>query len=390
MPMKKILVITGIRSEYFILRPVLLALQSSKQFKIKLAVSGAHLSSWHGNTLEMIKKDGLPIADKIDSLFMTNRETQRPKGIAALLYGLSQCVERENPDFLLVLGDREEAIATALVGNYMNVLTAHIAGGDPVYGNADDPVRFAVSKLAHIHFTIAKQHSENLKKIGEEPFRIFWTGNPAIDSIRKVKNMEWDKVQKHLNWGIKKKNYIVLIKHPLSSEKEEVYSQMKITISAITSFAQRNRLKIIGIYPNTDPGSYDILKAIEEANAPEIIRFYKTLPHEIFVNIMRNALALTGNSSMGILEAPFYCLPVVNIGKRQGGRISAGNVIFVEHNEKQITRALKRACFDQGFRQQIKKARNFYGDGRASERIINALSSIDPKDKKWLVKRKLV
>jgi GDP/UDP-N,N'-diacetylbacillosamine 2-epimerase (hydrolysing) len=264
-------------------------------------------------------------------------------------YSLSQTVERESPNFLLVVGDREESIATALVGNYMDVLVAHVGGGDPVYGNADDPIRFAVSKLAHIHFTTALEYAENLKKIGEEEFRIFFVGNPAYFNIEKTPFKSLDEISNILNFDISDGNYIVLIKHPLSSEKESSYLQMKITLDAIKGFCEKYNFKAIGIFPNTDPGAYDILKAINEINSPNI-KFFRTLEREIFVNIIRRAKCLVGNSSMGILEAPYYKIPVVNVGNRQKGRLNAGNVEFVEYNTDIIIKAIEKAVFDESYR----------------------------------------
>ncbi|NQU88814.1 MAG: UDP-N-acetylglucosamine 2-epimerase, partial [Mariniphaga sp.] len=144
--MMKILVSTGIRSDYDILYPVLSELKKAYH-ELVIVVSGAHLSNQHNNTYQRIIEDGFKIADKVDTLLSTDRAIQRSKGTGLLIQGLTQTVERTDPDFLLVLGDREESIATAIVGNYMEKLVVHIGGGDPVYGNADDPVRFAVSKL---------------------------------------------------------------------------------------------------------------------------------------------------------------------------------------------------------------------------------------------------
>ncbi len=121
---------------------------------------------------------------------MTDRVVQRAKGVGLLIFALSQTVEREKPDFLLVVGDREESFAAGIVGNYMNVLVAHLGGGDPVYGNADDPVRFAVSRLAHIHLTTCKPYADNLLKMGEQDFRIYPTGNPALDNIRSIEPVD--------------------------------------------------------------------------------------------------------------------------------------------------------------------------------------------------------
>lgn len=386
---KKIIAITGIRSEYDILYPVIRALSDDKRFDLQLVVSGAHLSDWHGYTLKRIEDDGFKIADKIDSLFSTNRKTQRVKGIGTLVTGMSQTVEREKPDFLIYVGDREEGIAAALVGNYMDLLFAHIGGGDPVYGNADDPIRFAISKLAHIHFTSAKQHAENLKRVGEEEFRIFWVGNPSLDNIRNTKTIKIEELRKYLDFEIETRKYIVLINHPLSSEKENSGFQMKTILKSVKVFCEKYNYKVVASYPNTDPGAYDILNAIEEYREYPSFKFYKNLSHDEFVNLMRNAGALIGNSSMGILEAPFYKLPVVNVGNRQKGRLNAGNVEFVEYDVNIIVKALEKTCFDGKYREKINELESPYGDGYTSKKIVDILASIDLNDKKWYVKQKL-
>ena len=384
----KILASTGIRSEYDILFPVINELQNRGD-TVKLILSGAHLSHWHGVSLEKIILDDFEIADRVDCLFSTNRNTQRIKGIGALVMGISQCVEREKPDILICVGDREEGIATALVGNYMGILFAHLSGGDPVWGNADDPVRFAISKLAHIHFPFAEEYAENLKKIGEESFRIFHSGNPSLDNIKKTKTINLVKLSEKLGCSLKNQEYIVLIKHPLSSEKDEAGKQMGITLESLKKFSKKHKYKIIGIYPNTDPGSFDILNAIAQYEGSESFFFYKNLPHLEFVNLLRNASALIGNSSMGILEAPFYKLPVVNVGRRQSGRLNAGNVEFVDYEEDLIISALEKACFDNEYRKMIRELKNPFGDGNAAKKIADVLESIDLDEKKWYVKQKL-
>lgn len=386
---RKVLAVTGIRSEYDILYPVIDTLRKDKNFSIKLVVCGAHLSDWHGVTLKKIEKDGFKIADKIDYLLMTNRVIQRAKGVGILTYALSQTAEREKPDILLVVADREESIATAIVGNYMNILTAHVGGGDSVYGNSDDPIRFAVSKLAHIHFTFSGQYADNLEKIGEEKFRIFNTGNPSLDNIRHTPSMSIHELRNALKFRIGAKKYAVLIQHPLSSEVESSYTQMEITLNALTEFSEKNTLKTVAIYPNTDPGSYDIINAIKRYERKGCIRFYKTLPRKIFINLMRNAAVLIGNSSMGLLEAPFYKLPAINVGRRQMGRLNTGNVRFVEHDKKDIKEALSKVFFDKEYKKYIKQLENPYGNGDSSKKIKDILLSINIKDRKWYTKQKL-
>ena len=160
-------------------------------------------------------------------------------------------------------------------------------------------------------------------------------------------------------------------------------------MQAIEEFAEEYDIKVVGIYPNTDPGSYDILNAIEELKSDKKIKFFKTLPRNIFVNLMRNTLALIGNSSMGILEAPFYKLPVVNVGNRQKGRLNAGNVEFVGYDIKLIKNSLHKACFDNDYRKNISSIENPYGDEKAPEKIKDILLSINLNDFKWYVKKQL-
>lgn len=387
---KKVLAVTGIRSEYDIIYPVLKKMQNDPEIDLKVVVSSAHLSDWHGFTLKKIEEDGFEIADKIDSLFMTNRTVQRPKGIGMLVYALSQTVEREKPDFLFVVGDREESIATAIVGNYMNVLVAHLGGGDPVFGNADDPIRMAVSKLSHIHFVTSKQYGNNLKEhLMEDDFRVVFSGNPALANILNTPSKSLQEISEFLNFDISNGKYIVLIKHPLSSEEKDAYEQMKTALEALEFFSKKYDYKVVASYPNTDPGSYDILRAIEEFESKDFIKFNSTIPRDYFINLIRNTKVLAGNSSMGILEAPFYKLPVVNIGNRQQGRMNAGNVEFTSHNKDEIVRALEKACFDEEYIEKIKNIVSPYGNGDAPEIIVNTLRSIEPNDEKWLVKRNL-
>jgi len=384
---KTILVVTGIRSEYDILYPVLKQLQKEDEFEVKVVVTGAHLSDWHGNTWKKIKEDGFNIVDKIDYLLMTNRKTQRSKGVGFLITALSQTVEREEPDCILFVGDREESIACCVVGNYMDVRVAHIAGGDTVYGNSDDPIRFACSELAHIHFTLAQKYSDNLVSLGEEPYRICFSGNPALRNLIDTPHMSKAELSTALGFDLD--DYIVLLKHPLSSTKDDTYKQMVTTVESVQEFSATNGLKVVGIYPNTDPGSYDILNVIDELDDPNI-KFFKTLNRELFVNVMRHSLALVGNSSMGILEAPFYKLPVVNVGERQKGRLNAGNVDFVEYDKTEIIQALKKAVFDEKYREEVKLMTNPYGDGEADKKIVSFLKSIDFDDDSWLIKKKML
>ena len=384
----KILAVTGIRSEYDILYPVLSALNAHPNYDLQVIVSGAHLSAEHGFTIERIKEDGFAIADCIDSLTQTERLTQRPKAVGALITGLTQTVEREKPDFLLVVGDREESIATAIVGNYMEVLVAHIGGGDPVFGNADDPVRMAVSKLAHIHFSTTKAYSENLIALGEDKWRIEFCGTPGLDNVVNEKYLSLNEISQQFDHDLN--DYLVVLKHPLSSEKLDTYSQMKVVLTAVERFCQQYDFKAVVIQPNSDPGSADILKAMKDTQSQYLL-YTQSLPRELFVNIVRRAKVLVGNSSMGILEAPMHKLPVVNVGRRQKGRLNAGNVEFVDYNEDDIIEYIAHAAFNADYRQQVRLLTNPYGEGKSALKIVDFLNKIAKADyPQWHFKKQLV
>ena len=382
----KILVSTGIKSDYDILYPVLTELKKSNH-ELIIVASGAHLSDQHNNTYQRIIKDGFKINDKVDTLLSTDRAVQRSKGTGLLIQGLTQTVERTNPDFLLVLGDREESIATAIVGNYMEKLVVHIGGGDPVYGNADDPMRFAVSKLAHIHCCTAQPYAENLQKIGEEDFRVFFTGNPAYANIDFVPMIEKADLMNQLD--IKSENYIVIIKHPLSSEVESAGKQMETALKSLDAFCDKHNFQVVCIPPNSDPGSHKMKMVLEKYSEKDWLIKAETLPRLQFINLMRHARALVGNSSMGILEAPHYKLPVVNIGNRQQGRLNAGNVEFVPYINDEIIIAVEKATLDDEYRQKIKNLKNPFGDSTAPQKVMEAIESVDINDRKWYVKQKL-
>jgi len=384
----KILAVTGIRSDYDIIYPVLDLLRK-RDVDVCVVVNGAHLSDHFNMTQNRIIEDGFRIADRVDTLLSTDRLVQRSKGVGMLIQGLSQTVEREKPDFLIVVGDREESIATAIVGNYMDVLVAHIAGGDPVYGNADDPMRFATSKLAHIHLCFAKEYCQNLINVGEEDFRINWVGNPSYVNIQNTSKMSAEELSSGFNFKIENHKYIVLIQHPLSSEVDDTEHQILTTLTALTDFCSKHDFKAIVIPPNSDPGSYKIKNAINDLENNPDIHVAPSLPRIEFINLIRGAAVLLGNSSMGILEAPFYRLPVVNVGNRQLGRLNAGNVNFVPHDVEGIITALEMACFDEDYKQKVNNLINPYGDETAAEKIYDVLKSINRDDRKWYVKKRL-
>lgn len=378
MSRRRILGVTGIRSEYDILSSVFAAIRGHRGLRLELIVTGTHLSPDYGETVREIRRDGFRIAEEIESLISGDHDSSRVKGLAIQLQGLVQAVARIRPDLLLVLGDREEAMTTALVGNYLNIPVAHIAGGDRAVGNADDQVRHAVTKLAHLHFATNAESARRIRRLGEQPFRVFDVGNPGLDRLRTTPRLSTAQLSRRLGFSLgEDEPFVLLIQHPLSSEIERAGEQMRVTLDAV----ERLGLKTILTYPNSDPGSQDMIRAIESRRGLALLHVVKNAPRLEFINLMRRAWCLLGNSSAGILEAPLLKLPVVNVGNRQKGRLHAENVQFVPHEPRAIVRAVRRAVFDTAYRTRVRRCRNPYGDGRSSGRIARVLATIPLNDR---------
>jgi GDP/UDP-N,N'-diacetylbacillosamine 2-epimerase (hydrolysing) len=379
---RSIVAVTGIRSEYDIMSTVFAAIKADPRLDLRLIVTGAHLADAFGHTVEQIESDGFVIADRIQSLLNSDEASARVRGMGVQLQGLVQSVDRLRPDMLLVLGDREEAMTTALVGAYMNIPVAHVSGGDRVVGNVDDQLRHAVTKLAHLHFVTNQDSAERVLKLGEQPFRVRNVGNPGLDRLLSEPELSAEELSRRLGFRIDAdRPLIMLIQHALSSAIEDAYSQMRETLEAVAELG----LPTVLSYPNSDAGGQQMIRAINEFAGLPHLHISKNIPRPEFVNLMRRASVMLGNSSAGILEAPLLKLPVVNVGRRQTGRLTAGNVEFVPHDRARIASAVRRAIEDVDYRSAVAACVNPYGDGHAAEKIAAVLASV-PIDETLLIK----
>lgn len=374
---KLVLGVTGIRSEYDIMSSVFTAIANHPDLELQLVVTGAHLSDSYGHTIDEIRRDGFLVVDEIESLLNGDQASCRVKGLAIQLQGLVQTVARIKPYFLLVLGDREEAMTTALVGAYMNIPVVHLCGGDRVIGNVDDQVRHAVTKLAHMHLVTNTESAERIIRLGEQPFRVHNVGNPGLDRLLEVPAIDDAELSRRLGFTIADgEPLVMLIQHVISTEIDQAYLQMKASLEAIRELG----IKTILSYPNSDAGGQQMIRAIGEYDALPFLYAAKNIPRLEFINLMRRASVLLGNSSAGILEAPLLKLPVINVGNRQRGRLHAENVQFVPHDKDQIVTALRRAVFDPEYRSSVVACSNPYGDGKSSARIADILAAVTLDD----------
>jgi GDP/UDP-N,N'-diacetylbacillosamine 2-epimerase (hydrolysing) len=377
---RKILFVTGARSEYDIMQPVLEILNECEDVSLKLVVTGAHLSETFGKTIKNIEQDGFEIADRIYNLISTEDKIGRVAGIGTQITGLAHTFVREQPDIVVVVGDREEAISVSLTAAYLSIPVAHLAGGDIANdGNIDNAVRYATTKFAHIHFTFLEQHAKVIRLLGEDDFRIFNTGNPSLDKFINCPLLKREEIKPLENFISGDERYIVLIQHPIITETADAGSQIIQTLEAVIA----SGVKCFINYPNSDAGNFAIIEMINKYSQqyPEIFRLFKNLDRLNYINLLRNASCLIGNSSSGILEAPSIGLPVVNIGSRQRERFSAGNVIYTDYDKDEILNAIQKSIFDETYRAAVKSIINPYGTGNSAGKISEVLRTIKIDDR---------
>lgn len=372
MTKRRVLGITAIRSEYFLQQSILRAIVDHPELDLQLIVTGAHLSPLHGYTVKQIEADGFPIVARIENLIYSDRDAARLKGAASQLQVLTHLVDELRPDWLLVPADREESMTLALCGTYMNIATAHYGAGDRVVGNADDMIRHAVSRLSHLLLTTHEQARERLIKAGEEEWRVHNVGHAGIDRLRTTEELTTAELAAAL--GVKNidDQFAVIIQHPLTSEIDNAGPQMRETLSAALDLGLQTFIS----YPNSDPGSNQIIDVIEAHRQNPRISVFRNIPDREFVNLLRRATVLLGNSSLGLLEAPYLKLPVVNVGRRQSERHHSSNVFFVPPEREAIVRQI-RAIIENG----IGECENPFGDGHTGERVAELLATtkIDEK-----------
>lgn len=371
--MRHICVVTGARSEYGILRPVLFAIRNSGAARLSLVVTGMHLSPQFGMTVRDIEADGFPVDARVDMLLDGTTPAAMAKSVGIGVTGIAAALELLGPDILLVAGDRIEAFAAAIAGSYLNIPVAHIHGGDrSTGGHIDDSIRHAITKLAQVHFPASEESRARILRMGEDPARVFRVGAPALDTILGEPPGDRDEVA--ARYGLDpRKPYLLVVQNPVTREAAEAGAQMEETLAAV----KETGIQALVVYPNADAGGQEMIGAIRRYRADPLIRTVTSLPHRDYLALLAGAGALVGNSSSGIIEAPSLHVPVVNVGSRQAGRERAGNVLDAPYQRAEIAGAIRKAFTDPEFRERVRTCPSPYGDGHAGERIVRVLTELE-------------
>jgi GDP/UDP-N,N'-diacetylbacillosamine 2-epimerase (hydrolysing) len=376
-----ICVLTGTRAEYGLLKPVMSAINKHSKLELKLIVTGMHLSKEFGYSINEIKKDCFKVDKKV--VMNPDKDTgfSMANAVGKGIIGISKSLKSLKPDILLILGDRIEALAGTIAAAYMNILIAHIHGGDNAGAGLDESVRHSITKFAHIHFPATIKSAERIEKLGENKKMIFEVGAPCIDTIQNSKFLSKKELNKRFNINMDE-GFILLIQHPVTTKPEDSKKQIIITLEAI----KKTGLKTISIYPNSDAGGREIIKQIKQYKNKMDLETYKNLSHKDYLSLMKYAKVMIGNSSSGIIESASFSIPVINIGKRQEGRERSTNVIDAEYKQESIKKAFDKALSKE-FQIQLKHCKSSYGEGKSGEKIAKILAEI--KMSKDLLQKKL-
>ncbi|MCK9369946.1 UDP-N-acetylglucosamine 2-epimerase [Candidatus Dojkabacteria bacterium] len=358
--MRRIVVVTGTRAEYGILRSVIKEI--NKQDELQLVVTGSHLSSEFGNTVDEIIKDGYKIEAQVNINPDNDSLCSMAKSIGICTQVMAITFERLKPDIIVLLGDRIEVLASAISGSYMNIPIAHIHGGDRSI--SDDSARHAITKLAHIHFPATQQSANRILKLGEDEWRIYTVGSPAIDEIKEY-SLKTDVIKKY-RVDISKP-LILFVQHSVTSEIDDIRKQIGESLESLKNF----NYPVIAIYPNSDAGNKTIIDGLMDCISDNI-KVFKSIPRQDYLGLLQISNVLVGNSSSGIIETPYLGIPSVNIGNRQQGRERDCNVLNVGYDRNEITSAIKYAIFDFKF-----KCRHIYGSGGSGLKIASTLHNIE-------------
>lgn len=371
---RRIAYVSGTRADFGLMRATLDRVERHPDLALMLLVTGMHLDSRYGETVREIEQAGFRIADRIPADMRTNSGAEMARGIAAMVAGFTATLEREQPDLTLLLGDRGEMLAGAIAAIHLNIPVAHIHGGERS-GTVDEPVRHAISKLSHYHFTATEEARERLIRMGEDEARIFVTGAPGIVGLEAVPRRSRAELARDA--GLDPDRPIALmVFHPVLQDAEDAGAETATLLRVL----ERKGLQVIALLPNADAGSQHIRVLLEQHRDRAWIKVMTHLPRPEFVEWMAAANVMIGNSSSGIIEAATFGTPVVNIGTRQYLRERNANVIDVDASETAIDEGVDRALA-LGHRPPA----NIYGDGQADVRIADLLASV-PLDRHVLRK----
>ena len=364
--LKHILFVFDSRATFSYSNNVLQKIIKDKKLKYSTLITGNYLDKKLGVGLNVFRKNNIKVTNKAKFLSSTSKKNSWPINLGRAIVEYSKQISKIKPDLIILTGDRIETLAACVTATYLNIPIAHIQAGDKS-GHVDDIARAAIAKMAHIHFASCTDSAKRLKKWGEQNNRIFNVGAPQLDDISKF--LKKKRIPQ-------KKKSIIIIFHPVLDEISEYKKNITNLFKSILKFDYNYRW----IYPNNDFGYKILIKFFRSYNARKKVQIIKNLDRDEFLDLMLNSDAMIGNSSSGIIEAPSFKLPVINIGNRQHMRPQAKNIVNSSYNEKDITKKIKLIFNNKNFVKKNKTTNNLYYKKNSSEQILKILKKLKKKD----------
>ncbi|EAS44597.1 UDP-N-acetylglucosamine 2-epimerase (N-acetylmannosamine-forming) [Photobacterium profundum 3TCK] len=371
---KNVAVFTGTRAEYGLLFWLLKDIQNDPQLQLQLLVSGMHLSPEFGETYQQIEKDGFVIDEKIEILLSSDSAVGTAKSMGLGVLGFSDALARLQPDVLVILGDRFEALAAAQTAMIMRIPIVHLHGGEITEGAYDDAIRHAITKLSYLHGTSTEAYRQRVIQLGEAPERVTNVGAIGLDHLKRATFMSVDELSESLNFKLTKP-YFVVTYHPVTLGDEAPETTFQMLLDTLDAYPDH---QVILTYPNADDGGRRIIPMLEEyaRQHPRRVLAIPSLGQVRYLSSIAHATAVIGNSSSGIIEVPSFDVPTVNIGTRQKGRLAAKSVLNTQPTQTSMADAIKVAV-TRNYKQRDEQIHNPYGQGDSSAKVIEMIKSLN-------------
>jgi GDP/UDP-N,N'-diacetylbacillosamine 2-epimerase (hydrolysing) len=369
---RRVAYVTGTRADFGPAESILHAIHTDPRLELSLIISGEHLCERHGRTEQVVRESGFPIGARLETLMASDSRAAMAAGIGVAIIGFTQAIEAIDPDVVMVLGDRGEMLAAAIVGSHLRKFVAHVHGGE-LSGTIDGSVRHAISKFAHLHYAATRGAAQRLVGMGEDPETVFVVGAPGLDGIQAAHTV--DRISLSQRYGLEPSEpWALVIYHP-----DVLSDSADAEFTAVLEGLSHYEGQLVMFTPNSDAGRDGIARQVREHTRARVVRV-TSVPRADYLALLAGAEFMIGNSSSGIIEAPGLGVPFICVGHRQDGRERGCNVLDVPPIPAAIAAAVKKATVDMEFRGRVAAAENPYGDGASGQRIADLLATavLDP------------
>ena len=372
--MRKVAVFTGTRADYGLLYWLMKDIEACTELRLQLIVSGSHLSPEFGMTVRQIEADGFTIDDRVEILLSSDSSVGVAKGVGLGVLGFSDCLARLQPDIVVILGDRFEALAMAQTAMILRIPILHLHGGEITEGAYDDAIRHAITKLSFLHGVSTEAYRQRVIQLGENPQRVVTVGAVGLDHLKRSSMLSRAELSASLSFDLSKPYFIVTY-HSVTLAEEPAQQAMGALFAVLDEYPD---YQIVITYPNADDGGREIIQWIDvyAAAQPQRVLALASLGQQRYLSAVKYSTAVVGNSSSGIIEVPSFGVPTVNIGQRQKGRLAASSVIHCHSDVADLRRALQ-AAVAADYPGVGGEVGNPYGDGNAAEKIITMLRTAE-------------